>query len=98
MTFMVPTLFLDRTTIRRPDAVERFIGWPKYRRRLATRLEKLAENIPAMVKLVMLERLLKRQLPDTAQRPPGSLAARRPQPTSTNLIAGREYTPSDHSK
>ena len=38
----------------------------KDRRRLATRFEKLAENFLAMVKLAMLERLLKALLPDTA--------------------------------
>ena len=36
----------------------------KERRRLATRFEKLAENFLAMVKLAMLERLLKTLLPD----------------------------------
>jgi hypothetical protein len=36
------------------------------RRRLATRFEKLEENFLAMVKLAMLERLLKALLPDTA--------------------------------
>jgi transposase len=56
----------DQATYRRRDVVERCIGWPKDRRRLATRFEKLAENFLAMVKLAMLERLLKALLPDTA--------------------------------
>jgi hypothetical protein len=33
-------------------------------RRLATRFERLAENFPAMVKLAMLDRLLKALMPD----------------------------------
>ena len=60
----VPTF--DEPTYRRRNVVERCIGWLKDRRRLATRFEKLAENFLAMVKLAMLERLLKALLPDTA--------------------------------
>ena len=60
----VPTF--DKPTYRRRNVVERCIGWLKDRRRLATRFEKLAENFLAMVKLAMLERLLKALLPDTA--------------------------------
>ena len=56
----------DEAMYRRRDVVERSIGWLKDRRRLATRLEKLAENFLSMVKLAMLERLLKALLPDTA--------------------------------
>ena len=56
----------DRKSYRRRNVVERCIGWLKDRRRLATRFEKLAENFLAMVKLAMLERLLKTLLPDTA--------------------------------
>jgi transposase len=56
----------DKATYRRRNVVERCIGWLKDRRRLATRFEKLAENFLAMVKLAMLERLLKALLPDTA--------------------------------
>lgn len=56
----------DKATYRRRNVVERCIGWLKERRRLATRFEKLAENFLAMVKLAMLERLLKALLPDTA--------------------------------
>jgi transposase len=56
----------DKATYRRRNVVERSIGWLKDRRRLATRFEKLAENFLAMVKLAMLERLLKTLLPDTA--------------------------------
>jgi transposase len=56
----------EKATYRRRDVVERCIGWLKERRRLATRFEKLAEDFLAMVKLAMLERLLKALLPDTA--------------------------------
>ena len=56
----------DKASYRRRNVVERRIGWLKDRRRLATRFEKLAENFLAMVKLAMLERLLKALLPDTA--------------------------------
>ncbi len=56
----------DKASYRRRNVVERWIGWLKDRRRLATRFEKLAENFEAMVKLAMLERLLKALLPDTA--------------------------------
>ena len=56
----------DGAAYRRRNVVERCIGWLKERRRLATRFEKLAENFLAMVKLAMLERLLKALMPDTA--------------------------------
>ena len=55
----------DKASYRRRNVVERCIGWLKESRRLATRFEKLAENFEAMVKLAMLERLLKALLPDT---------------------------------
>jgi transposase len=60
----IPTF--DKAAYRRRNVVERCIGWLKERRRLATRFEKLAENFLAMVKLAMLERLLKALMPDTA--------------------------------
>jgi transposase len=56
----------EKATYRRRNVVERCIGWLKESRRLATRFEKLAENFLAMVKLAMLERLLKGLLPDSA--------------------------------
>ena len=56
----------EKATYRRRNVVERCIGWLKESRRLATRFEKLAENFLAMVKLAMLERLLKALLPDRA--------------------------------
>ena len=56
----------EKATYRRRNVVERCIGWLKESRRLATRFEKLAENFLAMVKLAMLERLLKTLLPVTA--------------------------------
>jgi transposase len=54
----------ERPAYRRRDVVERCIGRLKESRRLATRFEKLAEDFPAMVKLAMLERLMKTLLPD----------------------------------
>jgi transposase len=54
----------DKPAYRRRNVVERCIGWLKESRRLATRFEKLAENFLAMVKLAMLERLMKTLLPD----------------------------------
>jgi transposase len=54
----------DKLAYRRRNVVERCIGWLKESRRLATRFEKLAENFLAMVKLAMIERLLKSLLPD----------------------------------
>jgi transposase len=57
---------LDKATYRRRNVVGRCIGWLKESRRPATRFEKLAEDFPAMVKLAMLERLLKALLPDRA--------------------------------
>jgi transposase len=56
----------EKASYRRRNVVERCRGWRKDRRRLATRFEKLAENFLAMVKLAMIERLLKALLPDTA--------------------------------
>jgi transposase len=56
----------EKATYRRRNMVERSIVWLKQRRRLATRFEKLAGNLLAMVKLAMLERLLKALLRDTA--------------------------------
>jgi transposase len=60
----IPTF--DKAAYRRRNVVERCVGWMKESRRLATRFEKLAENFLAMVKLAMLERLLKALLPDKA--------------------------------
>ena len=59
-----PSPSFDEGLYRRRNVVERCIGWLKGCRRLATRFEKLAENFLAMVKLAMLERLLKALLPD----------------------------------
>jgi transposase len=59
-----PARDFARPTYRRRNVVERLVNWLKERRRLATRFEKLAENFLAMVKLGMLERLLKALLPD----------------------------------
>jgi transposase len=54
----------DQPAYRRRNVVERCIGWLKESRRLATRFEKLGENFLAMVKLAILERLMKTLLPD----------------------------------
>lgn len=59
-----PARDFDKPTYRRRNVVERLVNWLKERRRLATRFEKLAENFLAMVKLGMIERLLKALLPD----------------------------------
>jgi transposase len=59
-----PSRHFDKGAYRRRNVVERLVNWLKERRRLATRFEKLAENFLAMVKLAMLERLLKALLPD----------------------------------
>jgi transposase len=59
-----PVRHFDRPTYRRRNVVERLVNWLKERRRLATQFEKLAENFLAMVKLAMMERLLKALLPD----------------------------------
>ena len=56
----------DSAAYRGRNVVERCIGWLKENRRLATRFEKLAENFLAMVRVAMLERLLKSLLPVSA--------------------------------
>jgi transposase len=49
----------DLITYRRRNVVERLVGWLKENRRLATRFEKLAINVLAMVKLAMIQRCLR---------------------------------------
>jgi transposase len=48
----------DKEAYRRRNAVERCVSWLKESRRLATRHEKLAVNVLAMVKLAMIRRCL----------------------------------------
>jgi transposase len=52
-------LSLNRDLYRRRNVVERFIGWLKECRRVATRYEKLAVHFLAMVKLAMIQRCLR---------------------------------------
>jgi len=49
----------DREAYRGRNVVERCISWLKDSRRVATRYEKLARNFLAMVKLAMLDRLMR---------------------------------------
>ena len=55
----------DKATYRRRNIVERVIGWYKEYRRLGTRYEKLAINYVAMWLVAIIEKALKRLLPDT---------------------------------
>jgi transposase len=45
-----------RATYRRRNVVERLVGWLKEHRRIATRFEKLASSLLAMVKLSFVRR------------------------------------------
>ena len=45
-----------RTTYRRRNVVERLVGWLKEHRRIATRFEKLACSVLAMVKVSFMRR------------------------------------------
>jgi transposase len=49
----------DREAYRSRNVVERCISWLKESRRVATRYEKLARNFLGMIKLAMVERLLR---------------------------------------
>jgi len=49
----------DRETYRRRNVVERWFGWLKECRRIATRYEKLAVNYLAMLEVAMLQRYLR---------------------------------------
>lgn len=49
----------DREAYRGRNVVERCISWLKECRRVATRYEKLARSFLAMIKLAMIERLLR---------------------------------------
>ena len=59
-------LAFDHEAYRKRNVIERCVGWLKELRRVATRYEKLAVNYLAMLKLAMIERYLRIELPDTA--------------------------------
>jgi len=48
----------DRDLYRRPNVIEKCIGWLKQNRRIATRFEKLAVHYMAMIDIAMILRLL----------------------------------------
>jgi transposase len=56
----------DRTAYKDRNVVERCVGWLKECRRILTRFEKLAVNYLAMIKVAMIERLLRIGLSDRA--------------------------------
>ncbi len=56
----------DREAYKDRNIVERCVGWLKECRRILTRFEKLAVNYLAMIKVAMIERLLKVGLSDRA--------------------------------
>lgn len=56
----------DRTAYKGRNVVERCVGWLKECRRILTRFEKLAVNYLAMIKVAMIERLLRIGLSDRA--------------------------------
>jgi transposase len=59
-------LNFDREAYRRRNIIERCIGWLKECRRVATRFEKLAVNFLAMVKVAMVDRMLRILFSDRA--------------------------------
>jgi transposase len=56
----------DAATYQRRNIVERVVGWYKECRRLGTRYEKLAINYVAMWLVAIIEKALRRLLPNTA--------------------------------
>lgn len=54
-----PPEAMDTAKYRERNVVERCIGWLKECRRVATRYEKLAVHYAGMVKLAMIQRLLR---------------------------------------
>lgn len=56
----------DREAYKGRNVIERCVGWLKECRRVLTRFEKLAVNYLAMIKIAMIERLLKIGLSDRA--------------------------------
>ena len=59
-------LAFDRQAYKDRNVVERCVGWLKECRRILTRFEKLAVNYLAMIKIAMIERLLRIWLSDRA--------------------------------
>ena len=59
-------LAFDREAYKDRNVVERCVGWLKECRRILTRFEKLAVNYLAMIKVAMIERLLRIGLSDRA--------------------------------
>ena len=59
-------LAFDRKAYKDRNVVERCVGWLKECRRILTRFEKLAVNYLAMIKIAMIERLLRIGLSDRA--------------------------------
>jgi transposase len=57
---------LDRAQYARRNAIERFVGWLKEHRSLATRFDKRADSFLAMVKLGCIRRLLRAAFPHKA--------------------------------
>ncbi len=59
-------LSFDREAYRRRSVIECCIGWLKECRRIATRVEKLALNLLAVVKIAIMQRHLRLLFPDRA--------------------------------
>ena len=56
---------MDRKNYKKRNMVERFIGWMKYCRRIATRYEKYADSFLAMIKIAFIKFYLKKYFSDT---------------------------------
>jgi transposase len=56
----------DKATYKRRNIIERVVAWYKEYRRLGTRYEKLAVNYAAMWLVAIIDKTLKRLLPDRA--------------------------------
>jgi transposase len=59
-------LAFDKSAYRRRSIIECCIGWLKECRRIGTRFEKLAINYLAMVKLAIIDRILRNHFSDRA--------------------------------
>ena len=59
-------LAFDRAAYRRRNVIERCIGWLKECRRIGTRFEKLAANFLAMIKVSIIQRILRILFSDRA--------------------------------
>jgi transposase len=56
----------DKQTYKRRNIIERVVGWYKEYRRLGTRYEKLAVNYVALWLVAIMEKALRRLLPNKA--------------------------------